>query len=109
MCDQQQRHDGDDSHRREIFFDVVTELVETGVDRKRRRHKQQRVTIGRLAFHILGGEYGVRTRPVIHQYLLPELIGQRRAYQPRQRIRAAARRKADEQTYGFDGISLRKD
>jgi hypothetical protein len=91
----------------EVFGQAVREAgVQADIDRLRARHIQQRVAVRGSLGHDLRADVGPGAAAIVDEELLPEFFGELRGEQARDHVRAAARRKADNQPHRFDRIAL---
>jgi hypothetical protein len=99
----------DDARDRcDVVDEVETELVvESGVDRVRRRHEEQRVTVRGRAHDGFGGDIGGCPGPVFDDELLAEPLGQPLTDQARGDVGGAAGGKTDDQAHRPRRIVLR--
>jgi hypothetical protein len=94
--------------RRDVADEVEAELVvECGVDRIRRRDKEQRIAVRGRTHDGFGGDIGGRSGPVFDEELLSEPLGQPLTDETRGDVGGAAGGKADNQAHRPRRIGLR--
>ena len=110
FADQRGRHERDQRDRHEILERIVGELaVEERIHHQRAvdRH-QQRVAVGRRLRHRLGADDGVRSRPVVDDDLLAQILAHLLADEPAEEIGGPAGRERDHQRDLPRRIGLRR-
>jgi hypothetical protein len=101
------RHAGHAGDRRDVANEIEGELVVEGVvDRVRRNHLEQRVTVRRRLHHGLGADIAAGARPVLDDHLLTEPLGEPLRHQTGQDVRPAAGGEADDDADRLRRIGL---
>lgn len=87
--------------------DIVRQFrVETGIYHQGNRLHDDRVTVRRRAYRQLGADVAGSTGTVVHQHLLPHILGHFLREKSRHDIHASAGSKGDNHAHRFSGVRL---